>query len=405
MCTRNCFYCPQDRATKKESLPQTDQHLQFDSAKEYVNYLKTFHFEGIGISGGEPFLAFDRVIEYIKLIRDCLGSRHYIWIYTNGDLVTDDKLKKLKDAGLNEIRFDISAADYNLKPASMAAKYFHNIAVEIPAIPEDLDILKSNLKKIEDIGVKYLNLHQLMMNSNNRAAFIKRNYTVTNTRLYKNDSPVIESELAAFDILKHALRINSSIGVNYCSRCYKARFQGKAYRKRYASLCREESESVTRTGYLVRSSISGTQEQLKQIMDQFHHREKVKCRISKNSDGAILVFPLQCLEKVLADDSYGKIDITYLSPQIEPTVSNDENEKYSAKKNIAFQFELTNRSSAMFFQKLFVENKSIGQAAKESSAQYGIEPDQIHRIIDDMTHFHDQFVDIEYIAKDMPDYT
>jgi len=122
MCTRNCFYCPQDRTEKNESLPQTDQHIQFASAKEYINYLKTFHFEGIGISGGEPFLALGRVIEYIKLIRDCLGSQHYIWIYTNGDLVTEDKLKRLKDAGLNEIRFDLSATDYNLKPVALCWK-------------------------------------------------------------------------------------------------------------------------------------------------------------------------------------------------------------------------------------------------------------------------------------------
>ena len=414
MCTRNCFYCPQDRTKKNESLPQTDKHIKFTSPKDYVNYLKKFHFKGIGISGGEPFLVFDRVIEYIKSIRDCLGSQHYIWIYTNGDLVTEDKLKRLKDAGLNEIRFDISAADYNLKPASLAAKYIHNIAVEIPVIPEDLDIVKSNLKKFEDIGVKYLNLHQLMMNSYNRAAFNKRNYTVTNTNIYRNDSPVIESELAALDILKHALKIKSGLGVNYCSRCYKARFQGKAYRKRYASVCRDESESVTRTGYLMRCSINGTPEELTHTRGVFNHRGKTKCRLTKNRDEAILVFPSQCLEKVIADDPYKKIDITYLSPEINPLVNNNKNEKYILeagsekyffKKILTFQFELTNRSSAIFFQKLFIEQKSIELAAKEVSSEYDVKTDQMQKISDDMKYFYNQFIDIEYLSKDMPDYT
>ncbi len=414
MCTRNCFYCPQDRTEKIESLPQTDKHIKFTSAKDYTTYLKQFHFKGIGISGGEPFLVFDKVIEYIKTIRDCLGSQLYIWIYTNGDLVTDDKLKRLKDAGLNEIRFDISAADYNLKPISLAAKYIHNIAVEIPAIPEDLDIVKSILKRFEDIGVKYLNLHQLMMNDNNRAEFIKRNYTVTNPHLYKNDSPVIESELAAFAILKHALKINSALGVNYCSRCYKARFQGKAYRKRYASVCRDKSESVTQAGYLVRSSISGTHKELTRIRGLFNLREKTKCRLTKDRDGAILVFPLQCLKKVLADDSYRKIDITYLSPEITPRLINDKNEKYILEagseqffpqKNITYQFELTNRSSAMFFQKLFIEKKSIELAAKEASAHYDMNTNQTQKIFDDIKYFYNQFIDIEYVPKDMPDYT
>jgi len=414
MCTRNCFYCPQDRTQKKERLPQTDKHINFGSAKEYVNYLKTFHFEGIGISGGEPFLVFDRVIEYIKSIRDCFGPQHYIWIYTNGDLVTEDKLKILKDAGLNEIRFDISAADYNLKPVSLAVKYIQNIAVEIPAIPEDLDIVKSSLKKFDDIGVNYLNLHQLMMNSHNRIEFNKRNYTITNTNLYKNDSPVIESELAGFDILKHALKIKSVFGVNYCSRCYKARFQGKAYRKRYASICKDNSESVTHAGYLVKCSISGTSEELNHIKGFFNHREKTDCRLIKNHDGAILVFPAQCLEKVIADEPYRKIDITYLSPEINPLVSNDKNEKYILeagfkkkflKKNITFQFELTNRSSAVFFQKLFIEKKSFELAAKEASERYDIKTDQKQKIFEDMQYFYRQFCDIEYVSKDMPDYT
>ena len=157
-----------------------------------------------------------------------------------------------------------------------------------------------------------------------------------------------------------------------------------------------------------------THEELKQIMDQFNHREKAKCRISKNSDGAILVFPLQCLKKLLPDNSYRKIDITYLSPEITPLIGNDKNEEYILetgsekffpKKNLTFQFELTNRSSAVFFQKLFIEKKSIELAAKEASEQYGIKTDQMQKIIDDMKYFYNQFIDIEYGAKDMPDYT
>ncbi len=38
----------------------------------------------------------------------------HVWLYTNGTLATVDILTQLRDAGLDEIRFDIGATDYNL---------------------------------------------------------------------------------------------------------------------------------------------------------------------------------------------------------------------------------------------------------------------------------------------------
>jgi len=52
---------------------------------DYINYLKRYPFEGIGFSGGEPLLVFDKLMEYIKEIRKVFGSAHYVWIYTNGE--------------------------------------------------------------------------------------------------------------------------------------------------------------------------------------------------------------------------------------------------------------------------------------------------------------------------------
>ncbi|MCJ7772138.1 MAG: radical SAM protein, partial [Desulfobacterales bacterium] len=250
LCTRNCFYCPQDRKIKKESPPLTDEHIKFNSADDYINYLRRYPYEGIGFSGGEPLLVFDKLMEYIKEIRKVFGSAHYVWIYTNGDLVNEERLNLLNKAGLDEIRFDASANGYDLKPIKMAVKHLKTVSIEIPAIPEDLEFVKSHIKEFEEIGVKHLNIHQLMMSKHNKDAFGKRNYSVLHTNMYEDDYPVLESELAGFEIIKHAIKIKTKLGINYCSRCYKARFQGKAFRKMYLSLNGDDPNTITSTGFV-----------------------------------------------------------------------------------------------------------------------------------------------------------
>ena len=59
------------------------------------------------------------------------------------------------------MRFNISARKYDLKAVKMAAGIIDTVTVEIPAIPEDYEILKKCLPRMKAIGVAHLNLHQL----------------------------------------------------------------------------------------------------------------------------------------------------------------------------------------------------------------------------------------------------
>lgn len=63
-------------------------------------------------------------------------------MYTNGYLIDKNKLITLKEAGLNEMRFNIAARHYDLKAVKMAADIIDTVTVEIPAVPEDYEILK-----------------------------------------------------------------------------------------------------------------------------------------------------------------------------------------------------------------------------------------------------------------------
>jgi pyruvate formate-lyase activating enzyme-like uncharacterized protein len=413
LCTRNCFYCPQDRTIAEEPPARTDDGLHFTSARDYVDYIRHFPCEGIGISGGEPFLAFDRLVEHIRMIREAFGSRPYVWSYTNGDLATDERLAQLKQAGLDELRFNISANAYDLAAVIRASRHIGTITVEIPVIPEDVALVKARLPEMEAAGVKHLNLHQLLMNEHNHRQLKERGYTVTHADRYLHGRPVLDSELAAFDILEHAIRIKSRLGINYCSRCYKARFQEGAFRKRHASLFGIPAGSITPTGYLRTVSMEVPEAGLATLQAHLRETGRSDCAITRSDAGVRVEVPGDALPGLLSLDPGQAIDMAYADPVLRPTDSSAADgtgargfadNRVVLTKELIHECRLENPSSIVFFQKLFMEGQSPAQAGRETADLFGLAADEIPGLLKDMAEFSRPFDGLEYTPADLPDY-
>lgn len=379
LCTRNCFFCPREKTEKKGMFPRPqDVDLGFPTVKDYIHYLETFPFQGIGISGGEPFLAFERLTEYIREIRKRFGKKHYIWMYTNGDLVTEERLALLDRIGLNEIRFDLAASEYDLTPVKQAVKHIDTVTVEIPAIPEDVERVKELLRQFETMGVRHLILHQLMATEYNQEHFVDRGYSFCKG-IYRTYVP--ESELAAFAILKHAIESKIQVGISYCSLQYKEMFQAGAFRKRYAPLCRNSEDSITRTGFLRRFSFEGCPES---------------------------TIPLQQLERVIMAEPYRPIEVIYCQPEVKALTNEPEHTSHVLsfgsssviiRPSRHAHFNLANRESALLFHALFVENR-----ADEIMALSGTDKGEGTDVFTFITRFYRQFENLEYVSRELRDY-
>jgi pyruvate formate-lyase activating enzyme-like uncharacterized protein len=258
ICNTRCFYCPTAQPSKGEPTTST---IRFLSPHDYLDYIEKFKFTGVSISGGEPLLTFDRTLRFVSTIKRRFGNGIYLWLYTNGIMVTRDKLKALADAGLDEIRFNISANHYGVDKVKLAVGLVGTVTVEIPAIPEDYELLKSTMTRLEEIGVKYLNLHQLRCTPYNCDNLIRRGYTF----LHGPKVTVMESELTALRLLEHACEHDIRLPVNYCSFAYKNRFQTAAYRRRFAPFVCKPFEDITAAGTIRRMSIKGPPEQLDHV--------------------------------------------------------------------------------------------------------------------------------------------
>ena len=373
-CTRDCFFCLRKQEQAADFVPYVERDIKLPSVERLIEYIGSFHFDGISFSGGEPFLQFDRLFEYVSAIRKAFGDHHYVWVYTNGDPVTADRLDRLAVAGLDEIRFDISARDYELGPLNVALGRIPHVTVEIPAIPEDVERVKVLLPRLESMGVEYVNLHQLMMNHYNETAFRSRGYGIKPDARFSNYQPVTESFSAAMEILNHAAKHDLQMGINCCTRLYKHYFQERGFRRRYAPLCRSDHEEITPTGFL---------------------RGLTKCEDSESNTGQI----------DLMDPDGSPVKVAYSTPALFSNSEKDTQDtcchlqQYGARVRrwVIEEFELGNQTAQLFFQLLFVDNLDIDTAFKELVDLYEPGREERESLRSELEAFFRRFGIYEYI--------
>ena len=242
-CNGTCFFCPSEQDTTGNPVTNA---MEFKTTADYLAYLDRFNIKGVSISGGEPLITIDKSVKYLSAVQKKYEDKIHKWLYTNAILLTEEKLKKLKDAGLNEIRLNLFAQGYNIEKAILASRYIETVTVEIPAIPEDYEQLCRLIHKLYDNGIKYLNLHQLRCTAYNFKKFIEKGYTF----LHGPDPTVLESELAALKAIKHAVDSGIKLPINYCAFVYRNNFQRIRARQRSAPCMIKPYEELTETGMI-----------------------------------------------------------------------------------------------------------------------------------------------------------
>jgi len=168
-CNLNCEFC-----YSPQTIPEDYVGSAFGRTPEQItaNHART-HITGIGLSGGEPFLEVEKLLEWVAWFKSH-SAQTYLWVYTNGLLADEKHVRRLGQLGLDEIRFNLAATGYDhptvLENLSRAARFIPNVTVEIPAIPRDAHKLLACLIDWETRGVRYLNLHELMYEPGSNAA-------------------------------------------------------------------------------------------------------------------------------------------------------------------------------------------------------------------------------------------
>lgn len=329
-CTANCFFCPQDRQSNTSGLPLAEG-IHFDNPFDYSAFVKRFGFWGVSISGGEPLLEIQDTFAYLKQAKSGTGGRGYLWLYTNGDLLTRDIAHRLANIGLDEIRFNIAARGYDLKPLKIAVTAIPTVTVEIPAVPRDVKTVKQLIQPMYKMGVKHLNLHQLTTTEFNYRKYLSRLYTF----LHEVSIPVLESEFAALEIMKYAVEHNIRLPINYCSSSYKRRIQESGRRRRLAEETFRPFETVSPLGYLRCFSLTGPLEKIKNAAHRLRSFSAEDKRYRLNSSSELLLHP-DLIHAVPFDDDL-ETHLRYFIPMATDHVTSDDSANIKINDSLQIQ--------------------------------------------------------------------
>ena len=161
----------------------------------------------------EPFMEIEKYYGIIRRFRQADVHQH---MYTNGTLATEENLRALGEAGLDELRFNLGASgtsDRVIEAMAIAKKYIPRVGIETPMTREFFKALNAKKEKILATGIDFMNCAELHLNENNLANYAGESLYFCRMGYL---SPVFSRDLT-LQVMKTAAEEDWSIVVHDCS--------------------------------------------------------------------------------------------------------------------------------------------------------------------------------------------
>ena len=266
-CERSCFYCPLSEERRGRDQVFADE-MPVQEIADILEEASAIDALGTGITGGEPLLKLEYVLECIRALKQSRGSSHHIHLYT-GLLPGRDVLERLKEAGLDEIRFhppfDQWPHPVGLKEALRQAKALGLIAgVEIPSILPAPAIIEA----VRDADA-FLNVNELEFSETNYAGLSAAGYSPQDLGCAATGSEEVARE--------HFLK--NDIKAHFCPSRFKDAVQLRERLLRRANKTARPFDYVGEEGTIIHGIIEGDLQAALQILQEMAVPEEMySCR-------------------------------------------------------------------------------------------------------------------------------
>jgi uncharacterized protein len=226
-CSRNCKYCSLSLKRKNVDKIWANER-ECKNIKEILEETKASKAYGAGITGGDPLLCLNKTLGFVKTLKNKFGKQFHVHIYLPTELVTEEKLKKLKKAGVDEVRFhprienNEKIVEFELEKISLASKFWkrENIGIEVPMFPDKILETFYLIKSAAEM-VGFVNLNELEISDTN-FDFIKSKY-----KLNEDTYTIKGSKEAGLEILRGCEKEKLNLKVHLCMARTKNFFQYK----------------------------------------------------------------------------------------------------------------------------------------------------------------------------------
>lgn len=256
LCRKRCFYCPVSREKFGKDVMYADE-MRISALEGMLDEADAIGAAGTGITGGEPMLVPERVLDAVRLLRSARGSRHHIHLYTAWPF-EQKWISQLARAGLDEIRFHPPRSQWSRFGASTFARLLAAArdagmaaGVEVPALPGTEHDLAALARALRGLGASFLNLNELEFSESNAVGMGRRGYEVRDDA----SSAVKGSEEAALQVVRGA-----KMPAHFCSSRFKDAVQLRNRLRRRAERTSRPFEVVTDDGTLLLGIVEGNGE-------------------------------------------------------------------------------------------------------------------------------------------------
>jgi len=185
-------------------------------------FLKEFHrrvddLEGVALTGGEPLLYLPEMETVVSEMRQVKPGL-YFWTYSNTILADEEHLLKLRDIGVQEIRFNLAATNFSqeaLSKVELARGILEHVAVEVPCYPPQKERLMGCLAEMDRIGIDQLNLQELLVTDANVDTLEGEGYQ--SGILFAKRYFLYGSRKMTYEVMRYCVEQSCSFTVNDCS--------------------------------------------------------------------------------------------------------------------------------------------------------------------------------------------
>ena len=161
----------------------------------------------------EPFMEIEVYYGVIRTFKEAGIHQH---MYTNGTLATEENLRALGEAGLDELRFNLGASncsDKVIAAMATAKKYIPQVGIETPMTPELYAQFQQKKDAILATGIDFMNCAELHLNANNIDNYAGENMYMSRLGYL---SPIWSRELT-LQLMRQAAEEHWPITVHDCS--------------------------------------------------------------------------------------------------------------------------------------------------------------------------------------------
>ncbi|MFH0875871.1 MAG: radical SAM protein [archaeon] len=290
ICSKSCFFCPISDEKKNKDVIYINE-WPTSKTKDILKEIRLCKSNSVGITGGDPLLRLGRTVSNIKLLKREFGKKFHIHMYVPLEFVTQKTLKKIADAGLDEIRFHLDIDDKKLwDRVSVARKFGWDIGVEIPVIPGKEKETRALIDFISD-KVDFLNLNELEFSDTNYNRILEHNFKAKDNISYA----VLGSDALAKKLLRYIEKKGYKINVHYCTAKLKDRVQLSTRIKNRSSSVVKKYDIKEKDGLLVRGAIFPDN-----LIPGFEYRKKINALSA--SERKILIRKLGVAKKKIEND-------------------------------------------------------------------------------------------------------